>query len=328
MEIDTIKEKLGYNPTEPIYRPEKKFQIIGSDPKFLEALEDAITAAPTPTNVLIQGETGTGKELFARTIHFLSEYPDGKFIPINCAGIPIELLESELFGSVKGAYTGAYTDRKGYIESANEGTLFLDEIGDMPINLQSKLLRTLDERKITRLGDTKEIPVNFRLICATNKNLEENVRKKEFRSDLYYRLNTIPIYIPPLRERIEDISLLVYYFIDKFSKNFNKQIKISPDEMKLLLVYNWPGNVREVKNFIESSFVIGKIKIGEIEKKVLDEIQPLRQAKENFEKEYFLKLLTFTRGNQVHAARIAGMARQNLHKKLGKYGIKPKDFKK
>lgn len=227
--------------------------ILGKSHKIISVKREVIKIAPSNSTVLIRGESGTGKELVARAIHMGSPRAEKPFVAINCAAIPENLLESELFGYEKGAFTGADSKgRIGKIEMANEGTLFLDEIGDMPISLQAKLLRVLQDREIYKIGQNKPIPVNIRVIAATNKNLEEMILEKTFREDLYYRLNVIPINIPPLRERRSDISLLASFFIDKYSKILGKTVmKIENGVFEYLENYKWPGNVRELENTIE-----------------------------------------------------------------------------
>jgi formate hydrogenlyase transcriptional activator len=207
--------------------------------------------------VLIQGETGTGKELIAQAIHALSNRHAGAFVTMNCAAIPRELLESEIFGHEKGAFTGAVARKIGRFEAAHQGTLFMDEIGDMPLELQAKVLRILQEQKFERLGSTITQSVSVRVVAATNQDLDQLVSEKQFRNDLYYRLNVFPIRVPPLRERREDIPLLVAYFVQKFSQRTNKQIETIPCEaMEALLDYDWPGNIRELGNFVERSVIL------------------------------------------------------------------------
>jgi len=226
--------------------------IIGNSPQLNKVLTVALRVAGVDTTVLLLGESGVGKEVFSKFIHRNSSRKDGSFIKIDCSGIPENLLESELFGYEKGAFTGANkTGKVGMIELANEGTLFLDEIGELPFSLQAKLLRVFQDREILKIGGTSPIPVNIRIIGATNKDLESMVKQNQFREDLFYRLNVVPIIIPPLRERKEDIQLLISYFLDKFTRKFGLEKVIDPETLGLLLDFNWPGNVRELENMIE-----------------------------------------------------------------------------
>jgi formate hydrogenlyase transcriptional activator len=237
---------------------ERRFeQLIGNSTALEEVLEQVERVAPTDSTVLIQGETGTGKELIARAIHNISSRCGRPFVKLNCAAIPLDLLESELFGHEKGAFTGAIAQRIGRFELADKGTLFLDEVGDIPLALQPKLLRVLQEQEFERLGSTQTHHVNVRLVAATNRNLSEMVKRGEFRSDLYYRLNVFPILLPPLRSRREDIPALVAHFIEIFCRRMGKQIdNISPETMFAFCSYPWPGNIRELQNLIERAVIL------------------------------------------------------------------------
>ena len=278
-EISDLKDKLAQ---EKLYlqeeiRSEMGFeQIIGNSPALRHVLELVDTVAPTDSTVLLLGETGTGKELIARAIHEHSRRKDRTFVKLNCAAIPTGLLESELFGHEKGAFTGAISQKIGRLELADHGTLFLDEVGDIPIEIQPKLLRALQEREFERLGSTHTRKVNVRLIAATNRDLEKMVASREFRSDLYYRLHVFPIRIPPLRERKEDIPQLVSYFAQKFAKQMQKKIEtISPAVMKGLTAWEWPGNIRELENFIERAVIVTRGKsleapLGELRKTIYE----------------------------------------------------------
>src|SRR5579862_5804509 len=226
--------------------------LIGTSPKFRTVLTEVARVAPVDSAVLIQGETGTGKEVIARAIHEASPRRNNRFVALNCAAIPSELLESELFGHERGAYTGAFTQTKGRFQMADGGTLFLDEIGDMPLGLQPKLLRALQEREFERLGSGQTVRVNVRVVAATNQDLGQLVSKKLFRADLFYRLNVIPLVLPPLRERVQDIPALTEFFVAKFAASLNKPIDVIPDEViAALKTHHWPGNIRELQNFIE-----------------------------------------------------------------------------
>jgi len=259
-EISELKDKLAQ---EKLYLEEEirgdiDFeQIVGNSLALKRVLELVGTVAPNDSTVLLLGETGTGKELIARAIHDRSRRKDRTFVKLNCAAIPTGLLESELFGHEKGAFTGAITQKMGRLELADQGTLFLDEVGDIPIEIQPKLLRALQEREFERLGSTHTRKVNVRLVAATNRDLEKMIAAREFRSDLYYRLNVFPIRIPPLRERKPDISLLVSYFVQKFAKQMQKKIESIPTAvMKALTAWEWPGNVRELENFVERAVIL------------------------------------------------------------------------
>jgi formate hydrogenlyase transcriptional activator len=220
-------------------------------------LKEVETVAPTDSTVLVYGETGTGKELLARAIHELSSRRQGTFVKLNCAAIPTGLLESEMFGHEKGAFTGAIAQRIGRFELADRGTMFLDEVGEIPLELQTKLLRVLQEREFERLGSSRTIRTDARLVAATNRNLETLVEERQFRADLYYRLNVFPITVPPLRERREDIPLLVRYFVQQFARRMNRRItNIPADAMQALTRYQWPGNIRELQNFIERAVIV------------------------------------------------------------------------
>jgi formate hydrogenlyase transcriptional activator len=236
--------------------PRRFEQIIGNSPALESVLEQVERVAPTDSTVLIQGETGTGKELIARAIHNLSSRCGRPFIKLNCAAIPFDLLESELFGHEKGAFTGAIAQKIGRFELAHKGTLFLDEVGDIPLALQPKLLRVLQEQEFERLGSGRTHQVDVRLVAATHRNLTEMVKRNEFRGDLYYRLNVFPVPLPPLRARREDIPALVEHFVDIYARRMNKQIEhISSDTMAALTSYPWPGNIRELQNLIERSVI-------------------------------------------------------------------------
>ncbi len=338
--VDTISQLKSLQ-KENEYLREKLYQkynfnnIIGKNRKMLELFELIKDIAKTNSTVLITGESGTGKELIANAIHFNSDRIKKPFVKVNCAVLAENLLESELFGHVKGAFTGAIRDKLGRFELANGGTIFLDEIGDISPNMQLKLLRVLQEGEFERVGGTETIKVDVRIIAATNRNLEEMMRKGEFRQDLYYRLNVIPLEVPPLRERKDDIPLLVTHFIEKFSKQFNKEIEaIDEDAMKSLQNYTWPGNIRELENLIERAVVLNKTgrltvkdfpdyvvhqEIGnEIE---LDEDSTLTDMVDNFEKQLILKALRENNFNKLRTAEKLGIHRSTFMSKLKKYGI-------
>jgi PAS domain S-box-containing protein len=317
---------------------EHRFEdIVGESAGLRQVLREIETVAPTDATVLIQGETGTGKELLARALHRLSPRSERTFIKLNCAAIPAGLLESELFGHEKGAFTGAITRKMGRLELAHEGTLFLDEVGELPLDLQPKLLRALQEREIERLGGTKPIPVNIRLIAASNRDLSTMVKEKQFRSDLFYRLKVFPIFAPPLRERTGDIPVLVRHFVTAHSRRMGKIIETIPDEtMKALARWRWPGNIRELENFLERAVILTRgpvlyVPLAELE------IEPgpggddaagastLHEA----EREHILRVLHETKGQiggtEGAAARL-GLKRTTLNSKMKRLGIERSDY--
>jgi len=299
-------------------------------------LKQIETVAPTTATVLIQGETGTGKELLARAIHRLSERRERTFIKLNCAAIPAGLLESELFGHEKGAFTGAIARKMGRLELAHEGTLFLDEVGELPLDLQPKLLRAIQEREIERLGGTRPISVNVRLIAATNRDLAQMVAEKQFRSDLFYRLKVFPIFAPPLRERAGDIPVLVRHFVDTHSRRMGKTIESIPAEtMKALTRWPWPGNIRELENFIERAVILTRgpelyVPLAELETAVVGESDaPESSTLHEAEREHVLRVLRET-GGQIGgadgAAARLGLKRTTLNSKLKKLRIERSDY--
>ena len=303
--------------------------LIGSSPKFRAVMTDVERVAPVDSAVLIQGETGTGKEVIARAIHEASPRRDHRFVALNCAAIPSALLESELFGHERGAFTGACTQTKGRFQMADGGTLFLDEIGDMPLELQPKLLRALQEREFERLGSAQTVRVNVRVVAATNQDLEQLVSKKLFRADLFYRLNVIPIWLPPLRERVQDIPLLTEFFVAKFAARLNKTIDSIPDEvMAVLQAHDWPGNIRELQNFIERAMLYSP---GSVLRLPLDLKLTVKQSSESAartladaDREHILETLKQTDwliGGQDGAANRLGVPRTTLIYKMRKLGI-------
>jgi formate hydrogenlyase transcriptional activator len=309
-------------------------EIVGTSTSLRRVLKQVETVAPMDATVLITGETGTGKELIARAIHELSLRHNRTFVRLNCSAIPSGLLESELFGHEKGAFTGAIAQKIGRLELAHQGTFFLDEIGDLPLELQPKILRALQEKEFERLGGTRTIPVNFRLVAATNRDLSKLVAERQFRSDLYYRLRVFPITLPPLRERREDIPLLVNYFVTKHSRRMKRQIETIPKEvMQALKKWHWPGNVRELENFLERAVILtnGKIlraPLGELE--VLeDPTDPQDASLEATERQHILRVLREAKGmigGPKGAATQLGVKRTTLNSKLKKLGIKREDY--
>jgi DNA-binding NtrC family response regulator len=317
----------------------EKFKIdsfISNSPKMEEVLSVASRAADSKATVLISGESGTGKEVLAKSIHFASSRKDKPFIAVNIPALPETLLESELFGHEKGAFTGAEKSKKGRFELADGGTIFLDEIGDIPLNLQVKLLRVLQEHQIERLGSTEHINIDVRIIAATHQNLEHKIKDGSFREDLFYRLNIVSLNIPPLRERKEDILTLIDYFIEKYSKENNKQkLSLSKEAVDALLKYNFPGNVRELENIIERSVVLSRndiitlndlpnvVKGFRVEKESdLKEEGTLVDQVEKLEKKLIYDALSKSNGNQSLAGRMLGITERNLRYKMQKYDIK------
>jgi formate hydrogenlyase transcriptional activator len=304
-------------------------QIIGNSPALESVLEQVEQVAPTGSTVLIQGETGTGKELIARAVHNLSARCGRPFIKLNCAAIPFDLLESELFGHERGAFTGAIAQKVGRFELADKGTLFLDEVGDIPPGLQPKLLRVLQEQEFERLGSTRTHQVDVRLVAATNRNLVDMVKRNEFRSDLYYRLNVFPVSLPPLRERREDIPALVEHFVEILGRRMGKQIEnVPPDTMSALTSYEWPGNIRELQNFIERSVIMST---GDVLRPPLAELKRGPEVQsvgaitlEDAERDHIRKTLEQTRwvvaGPNGAAARL-GIKRSTLYFRMQKLGI-------
>jgi formate hydrogenlyase transcriptional activator len=301
-------------------------QIVGNSPALELVLEQGQLVGPTDSTVLILGETGTGKELIARAVHNISPRCERPFVKLNCAAIPTELFESELFGHERGAFTGAVTQRLGRFEAADSGTLFLDEIGDMPLALQVKLMRVLQEQEFERLGSTITRRADVRIVAATNQDLVALIAEKKFRMDLYYRLNVFPIALPPLRQRVSDIPLLVRHFVEKYGARMSKQIsRISNDSMDALREYPWPGNIRELQNIIERAVVLTKGDVLELPPlpfamRTKKEPATLREA----ERKHILKALEETNcvvGGSLGAAARLGMPRTTLLYKMQKHGI-------
>jgi two-component system nitrogen regulation response regulator NtrX len=323
----------------------KEYEMIGNSPAIRHLKEQIAIAAPTSGWVLITGENGTGKELVARATHNLSRRREKPFVEVNCAAIPEELIESELFGHEKGAFTGATAMRKGKFDQAHEGTLFLDEIGDMSLKTQAKILRILQERRFERVGGSRTIEVDVRVIAATNKDLEEEIGQGNFRQDLYYRLNVLPFHVPPLRDRREDIPLLARHFLDYFCNKEGRRPKnLEPAALEALANYTWPGNIRELKNLIERLVIMIReetITAADLPETVSPKTATARaaaravaaagdaatfkEAREGFEKEYILQKLEEFDGNISRTAEAIDIERSNLHRKIKTFGI---DLKK
>lgn len=309
--------------------------VIGLSDKMQEVFEAVHRVAPSKATVLLRGESGTGKEMIAKAVHYMSARSKGPFIKFNCASIPEGLLESELFGHEKGAFTGAVASRKGKFELAHKGTIFLDEIGDLPITLQPKILRVLQEKEFERVGSEKTVTVDVRIITATSRNLENLVSHNMFREDLYFRLNVIPLFLPPLREREEDIPVLIEYFLEKFNKENNRSIVLDRSAVMVLLNYNWPGNVRELENTIERLVIMsGTKKVTASDLPVSLSIRRVKSSGrsaslsanvEEIEKDNIIDALEKTGWIQAKAARLLGITSRQIGYKIKKYNIKEKN---
>jgi two-component system response regulator GlrR len=310
--------------------------VVATSQPMQVLLQQVRQVADTDATICLAGETGTGKEIIARVIHCNSRRARGPFIAVNCGAIPESLFESELFGHARGAFTGAHGSKRGLFQSADGGTLFLDEIGEMPLNMQVKLLRALQEREIQVVGADRPIKVDARIITATNKDLWQAVQALSFREDLYYRICVFPLTIPPLRERREDIAPLAHHFLNHSAKRMNKSIRgIVPEAMEKLVRYHWPGNVRELENTIEKAVVMAMqdmitpdlLPSITVTPAVEGQLKPLTEAKEEFEKSYLKELLQVSGGNISRAAQFAGRYRADFYKLLRKYGLHPGDRK-
>ncbi len=325
--------------------------VVGEGAAFKKVMDLIKKVAQTKSTIIINGETGTGKELVANTIHFSSLRKNAPLVVVNCAALPENLLESELFGHVKGAFTGAYEGKKGKFEIADSGTLFLDEVGAIPINLQPKLLRAIETQEFEPVGSTKTVLCDVRIIAATNVDLKKAIERGEFREDLYYRLNVFPIYLPPLRQRLEDIPYLVDYFIEMYSNELKKEIKgVEKEALDILISYSWPGNVRELENVIERAIVLCETNIltvelfsmligkhaGEghsLDTKSLGSSnndnysESKKKFLTSFDRNFIMRILKETKGNITMAAKISGIDRKNLYRKIKSLQINPKEFK-
>ena len=317
---------------------QQQHTMVGESPAMNRLRQEVELAAPTNGRVLILGENGTGKELVARTIHQTSRRKSGPFVEVNCAAIPEELIESELFGHMRGAFTGAVADKPGRFEQATGGTIFLDEIADMSLKTQAKVLRVLQEQVMERVGGTQRIRVDVRVLAATNKELPSEIRAGRFREDLYFRLNVIPIFVPALRDRQQDIPLLAEHFMALLAAEYGRRPKrLAPEGAARLQQYSWPGNVRELRNVIERLIImvggdtITAQDLGFLGRDGVPEtaapqgpVQPLSEARDRFEKEYILQTLAAQQGNMSRTAEVLGVERSNLYKKLRAFGITPR----
>lgn len=310
--------------------------IVGTSPALTRVLDLIVVVARTDFPVLISGETGTGKELVARAVHYSGSRAGKPFITVNCGAIPETLMEDELFGHARGAFTGAQSEKKGVFEEADKGSIFLDEIGELPSSCQVKLLRVLQEREVKRLGETKVRKINVRVIAATNKDLQTEMKTRRFREDLYHRINVLPISLPPLRKRREDIHLLVDHFVRQYNQEFCKAIRgFTQRALTRLKSHSWPGNVRELENRVKRAMVFAEGEIVDVESLDLSsnrtvevKLPSFRKAKEEFEKNYLVQSLRLTDGNVAAAARLAEKDRKDFYDLMKKHGINPDDFRK
>ena len=310
--------------------------IVGRSEMMKQVFDLTALAAQSNSSVFISGESGTGKGMIARALHQLSDRRDKPFVSLNCASIPETLLESELFGFERGAFTGAVSNKKGLFLQADGGMIFLDEISEIPLSMQGKLLKAIEEKEFYPLGAQKSVKVDIRIVSASNKDIEKEVEKGSFRSDLFYRIHVIPIRIPPLRERKDDIPLLVEYFLGKCAAKMNKQIKnITPQALKRIMVYSWPGNVRELENVIECAVVMARDDVINedmlvITNSKMDEntFLPFKESKNDFERNYLMELMKISKGNVSQAAKMAGKYRADLYAMLEKHNLNPLDFRK
>jgi DNA-binding NtrC family response regulator len=298
--------------------------VLGRSRAMLDVFKNVARVAPAKNTVLIQGETGTGKEVIARTIHFHSPRAGKPFLAVNCASLPETLLESELFGHARGAFTNAYADKEGLFERASLGTLFLDEIGDTTLGLQAKLLRVIEDEQVTRVGGTEPRKVDVRIITATNRDLNAMIAQGRFREDLYYRLNVVRIVVPPLRERREDIPVYAQHFLARMARQQGRKMGLSDEALELLKRYDWPGNVRELLNVIERAVALNPkslIVAEDLPAAMRESPHPSLKSLEDLEKEHIARVLQETGGNRQEAAQILGIDRKTLYRKAIKYGI-------
>jgi len=330
--LDTVRSALQSNAR----RQDQEWRagIIGTSPAIESLLLQAQRVAESDVSLLITGASGSGKECFAKAIHKASRRANKAFVAINCGALPEQLLESELFGHTKGAFTGAITQHRGLFQAAHGGTLFLDEIGDMPQPLQVKLLRVLQERMVRAVGSTESVPIDVRIISATHRNLEQAIEAQEFREDLYYRLNVVNLDLPPLRDRPEDIPLLARHFLSKAADRHNPKVRgISPGAIHLLAQAAWPGNVRQLENVLEQVVALSNSPIiseGLVSQALANQervVPSFNEARADFERRYLIKVLRITEGNVTHAARIAQRNRTDFYKLLNRHSLEASDFK-
>ena len=308
--------------------------IIGQSEAMKKVLDRVSQAAQVDSNVYISGESGTGKELVAKTLHLAGSRKEGPFLPVNCAAIPESLMESELFGYEKGAFTGATRSRRGFFAQADKGTLFLDEISEMPLSMQSKLLRAIGEKSFHALGSSRAVEVDARIVAASNKNLKKEVEGRRFREDLFYRIHVIAVSIPPLRDRKEDIPLLVRHFLRRHGEKAGKQVQdVSQEALQKLMLHDWPGNVRELENCVESAVAMasGRVITGDLipfgDPAEQKGPRSFKSAKAQFEKQYLIQLMQITKGNISEAGKLAGKHRADLYDLLRKHHVDPISFR-
>ncbi|MCW8196561.1 response regulator [Proteobacteria bacterium 005FR1] len=333
--LSTIERALQTVPEKQSDQPEEG-PVITRSPKMFNVLEQTRLLAQSEVNVLLTGESGTGKELIARELHRRSHRADKPFVPVNCSAIPADMLESELFGHVKGAFTGAIRDHQGLFAAAHQGFLFLDEIGDMPLPLQAKLLRVLQDKTIRPVGGTENINIDVRVVSATHKDLFNSIQQGDFREDLFYRLNVVNIALPSLRQRREDILLLANYFLNRIAdRNRGARKQLSPQAIGRLLEYNWPGNVRQLENVMEqcaalspSTVISETLVTNAIPGSIGNSMRPLSEAKRDFEREYIATLLKSTDGNMRLAAKLAGRNRSDFYKIVSRHRLDVTAFKR
>lgn len=347
--VDELKQRIEHRAAAPASVPQIASELIGQSAVMRDVVNQIIRFKDTDATVLITGESGTGKEIAARAIHGLSPRAGGNFAALNCAAIPENLLESELFGHKRGAFTDAKTDRKGIFETCTDGTLLLDEIGEMPLSLQAKLLRVLQEKEVTPVGATRAVKIGTRVLAATNRDLDDEVARGRFREDLFFRLNVLSLYMPPLRERQGDIKLLADAFIAKFNERYGRQVEpVGRDVLLRLEAYGWPGNIRELQNAIERAVVLAQGPLLQLEdvlqRKLRKKNAPqgasgapgsaedafnlsYSEAKEGFEKAFLLRILAVARGSIAEAARISGRYRSDIYRLLERYKVDVESFK-
>jgi two-component system response regulator GlrR len=332
--LDTVAEAMRLSSPETPQMEGWRAELITRSSSMEDLLAQARRVAASDASVCIFGASGTGKELLARAIHRASPRAEAPFVAVNCGAIPEGLLESELFGHKKGSFTGAVADRRGLFQAAQGGTLFLDEIGDMPLPLQVKLLRALEERKVRPVGSHENIDVDVRVIAATHRKLEERIASGEFREDLYYRLNVVKLYLPALAERREDIPLLANHFLTRLAERYRRgHLAFSPDAMQLMVSAPWPGNVRQLLNVIEQAVALAATEVipDSLVRQALDAgdttLTPLDEARKAFERDYLVRILKITGGNVTKAARLAGRNRTEFYRLLERYSLEPGMFK-
>ena len=332
--LDTVAEAMRLSSPVLENMEDWRAELITRSSAMEDLLGQARRVAASDASVCIFGASGTGKELLARAIHRASPRAEAPFVAVNCGAIPEGLLESELFGHKKGSFTGAVADRRGLFSAAQGGTLFLDEIGDMPLPLQVKLLRALEERKVRPVGSHESIDIDVRVVCATHRKLEERIASGEFREDLYYRLNVVKLYIPTLAERREDIPLLANHFLSRLAERYRKsRLALAPEAMQLLVSAPWPGNVRQLLNVIEQAVALAPTEVipESLVRQALDvadtSLTPLDEARRAFERDYLVRILKITGGNVTKAARLAGRNRTEFYRLLERHSLEPGMFK-